>query len=93
MSAKIVIHNSEFMITGFLARMAMKNKTVLKTLVLPGFKNDQRKFLEGFAKLFLTLFFCNEQLDWLLIERHNFECQLHLPKNSPMHNCQNPWCL
>jgi hypothetical protein len=46
-----------------LAQMAMKNKTVLKTLVLPGFKNDQRKFLEGFAKLFLTLFFCNEQLD------------------------------
>jgi len=59
-SAKIVIHNSELVIYGFLAQIAMKNKTVLKTLVLSGFKNDQRKFLEPFTKLFLTLFFCNE---------------------------------
>jgi len=55
-----VIHNSEFVIPDFLAQIAMKNKTELKTLVLPGFKNDQWKFLEGFGKLLLTLFFCNE---------------------------------
>jgi hypothetical protein len=63
MNANIVIHISEFVITGFLAQTVMKNKTVLKTLVLPGFKNDQRKFLESFAKLFLTLFFCNGWLE------------------------------
>jgi hypothetical protein len=49
------------------AQTVMKNKTALKTLVLLGFKNDQRKFLENFGKLFLRPFFCNEWLDWLLI--------------------------
>jgi diphthamide biosynthesis methyltransferase len=59
-SAKIVIHNSEFVITAFLTQIVMENKIGLKTLVLLGFKNDQRKFLETFAKLFFVLFFCNE---------------------------------
>ena len=46
-----------------IAQMVMKNKIGLKTLVLRAYKNDQRKSLESFAKVFLTLFFCNEQLE------------------------------
>lgn len=66
----------------------MKNKTALKTLVLLGFKNDQGKFLETFGKLFLRLFFCNEWLDWLLIEWYNLENRLRLKRKSPKRSCQ-----
>ncbi len=66
----------------------MKNKTALKTLDLLGFKNDQRKFLKTFGKLFLRLFFCNEWLDLLLIEWYILEHRLRLKRKILKHNCQ-----
>lgn len=64
--------DSQFVIRKFLAQTVMKNKTVLKIIVLLRFKNDQRKFLKNFGKLFLRLFFCNKWLDWLLILQYNY---------------------